>query len=95
MAIQIQVLADKDAYPRQHAVRVLARMGKTAAPALPALRKGLDDPVPYVRADCRDAIAAIEAAKDEPDAAERAAEAKVVREEIGRFVKGRTGRARD
>ena len=44
-----------------------------------------------MRAGCKVAITAIEAAKDEPDAAERAKKAKVVREEIGRFVKGRTG----
>ena len=73
---QIQLLSDKDAYPRQLAVRVLGRLGKWAAPALPAVRAGLNDPVPYVHTDCQDAITAIEAAKDEPDA-ERAEKAKV------------------
>ncbi len=92
---QIQLLADKSPYARQHAVRVLSRMGKSAAPALPALRARLDDPVAYVRADCKSVIAAIEAAKEEPDAAERAAKAKVTREEIGRFVKGLPGKAKE
>jgi hypothetical protein len=87
----IQMVEDKQVHARQHAVRVLGRMGKAAAPALPALRAGLDDPVPYISADCKSAIAAIEAAKDEPDAAERAEKAKVVREEIGRFLKERPG----
>jgi len=85
------MLAGKDTYSRQ-IIGVLGGMGKTAAPALPALRKVLDDSVPYVRKDCQASIAAIEAAKEEPDTAERAARAKVVREEIGRFVKGRAGK---
>src|SRR5262249_9083930 len=80
LATLIQMLENKDAHTRQHAVRVLGGMGKSAAAALPALRAGLDDPVKYVRADCQDAITAIEAAKDEPDAAERAKKAKVARE---------------
>jgi hypothetical protein len=91
LATLIQMLAGRDAYSRQIAVGVLGEMGKAAAPALPALRKVLDDSVPYVRKDGQAAIAAIEAAKEEPDAAERAAGAKVVREQIGRFVKGRPG----
>jgi hypothetical protein len=95
LATLVQMLAEKDAYPRQIAVRVLASMGKAAAPALPALRAGLDDPIPYVRTDCQSAIATIEAAKDEPGATERAEKAKAVREEIARFVMARPGNARE
>jgi hypothetical protein len=48
-----------------------------------------------VRAEAAQRIAAIEAAKEGPDAAEQAARTKVVREELGRFVKGGTGKARN
>jgi hypothetical protein len=92
---QVQVLADKAPYARQHAAMVLSRMGKAAAPALPALRARLDDPIPYVRNTCQDVIASIESAPDDPGAAERAKTARAVREEIGRFVKTRSGKGKE
>jgi hypothetical protein len=67
-------------------------MGKAATPALPALRARNDDPVPAVLKSCEEAVASIEAAKDEPGAAGRTAKAKAVREEIVRLVKARTER---
>jgi hypothetical protein len=92
---QVQVLADEAPYARQHAAMVFAQMGKAAAPALPALKARLDDPIPYVRNTCQDVIASIEAAPDDPGAAERAKKAKAVREEIGRFVKARSAKGKE
>jgi hypothetical protein len=67
-------------------------MGKAATPALPALRGRKDDSVPAVVKSCEEAVASIDAAKDDPGAAERTAKATAVREEIARLVKARTER---
>ncbi len=88
LATLVQILAEKDAQPRQVAVRVLASMGKAVAAALPALWAGLDDPIPYVGTNCQSAIGTIETAKDEPGATERAEKTKAVREEIARSCDG-------
>jgi hypothetical protein len=95
LATQIEMVSDKEAYTRQHAAAVLGRMGKAAAPALPALRARLDDPVPFVRNSCQTAIASIEAAEDDPGAVDRAKKAKAVREEITRVVKSRRGEGKE
>jgi hypothetical protein len=89
LATLIEMVSDKGDHARWYAVEPLARLGKAAAPALPALRAALDNAVPQMRAAIQDAIKAIEAAPDEPGAAERAEKAKAAREEIGRFVKSR------
>jgi hypothetical protein len=89
LEILTQALSDKQLYSQQRAAEILRRMGKAAAPALPALRAGLHDPVPFVRASCQEAIAAIEAAKDESELAERAKAMQQAREQIGRFVESR------
>ena len=70
--------AEKDAQPRQVAVRVLASMGKAVAAALPALWAGLYVPIPNVGTNCQSAIGTIETAKDEPGATERAEKTKAV-----------------
>lgn len=93
LATVIEMLDAQEAYPRQLAIRELGRMGKSAASALPALKARLDDPVPYIRSDSKDAIAAIEAGPEAPDAVVRAEKARAVREEIGRFMKARGGNA--
>jgi HEAT repeat protein len=92
-AVLMQMLDDKQAGPPHHAVEVLGRMGKAAVPALPALRAGLANTDGNVRITYQTAIKAIEAAKDDPDAAERLEKAKAARDEIGRFVKARAGKA--
>jgi hypothetical protein len=47
-----------------------------------------------VRASFREAIATIEAAKDGPEAAQRAKAIKEAREQIGRFVENRKAAAK-
>ena len=95
LAVLIEMLADKDKYRRGSAVDMLGRMGKAAAPALPTLRAGLANASPDARAAFQGAITAIEAAKEEPDAAKRAEKAKAAREEIERLVKRREEKVKE
>jgi hypothetical protein len=95
LATLIKTLADKNEYPRRCAAGDLGRMGKAAAPALPVLRAGLDDPDQNVRNAFQWAVTAIESAKDEPGAAERAEKERFLRQEIGRFLKTLPARAKE
>jgi hypothetical protein len=59
-------------YVRRCAASALCRLGKKAAPALPALKSGLSDPDVNVRNAFADAVAKIEGATDEPPAEDAA-----------------------
>lgn len=72
----------------------MTRFGPDPA-ALALLKQLLADKSPYPRQHAAQVLSKMEAAKDEPGAAERAARAKRVREEIGRIVKARSAKAKN
>jgi HEAT repeat protein len=53
------MLQDSDAYPRRFAALSLGKFGKQAEPAVPALRKALEDPKPEVREAASNSMVAI------------------------------------
>src|SRR5262249_16790859 len=67
----------------------LSRRGKEAEAALPLLREGLLDRDVNVRNVCQYAVNAIEKARPDPAAAERARRQKAVRDDIRRWLKAR------
>src|SRR5262245_1242854 len=60
---------DKNEYVRRVAAGCLGRVGAGARAAVPALKKGLDDPDPNIRATFKAALSQIEKAQEVPGAA--------------------------
>jgi hypothetical protein len=82
----VGVLKDeKHEYVRRCAAGALSRLGKKAAPALPLLKTGLDDPDVNIRNAFDYAIKQIEAAKEEKPDEERAKRQAALLKGIGGF----------
>ncbi len=93
-AAAVAVLAEllkkeKNEYPRRCAAGSLQRLGKSAAPALPLLEAGLDDPDKNVQAAYKSAVEAIKAAPEEKDRAEKVRKAAAIRADVARFLKAK------
>jgi HEAT repeat protein len=78
---------DKHEYARRSAAGALSRMGKKAAPALPLLKAGLNDPDVNVRNAYEYAIKQIEGAKDEKPDEEQLKRQRLLLEGISAFRK--------
>jgi hypothetical protein len=90
VATLIEVLKkEKHEYPRRCIAGSLQRLGKSAAPALPLLEAGLNDPDKNVQAAYKSAVEAIKAAPEDKDRAEKVKKAATIRADIGRFLKAR------
>ncbi|MDM8007624.1 MAG: M56 family metallopeptidase [Phycisphaerae bacterium] len=66
----IRLLAEKDIYPRESAIRALGQISSAALPAVAKLTQFLDDPQPRLRDAARQALARIQdaqSASGEPD----------------------------
>ena len=84
----IEVLkSDKHEYARRSAAGALSRLGKAAAPALPVLKAGLNDPDVNVRNAYDYAVKQIEGAKDEEPGAEQGKRQQAILEGISAFRK--------
>jgi hypothetical protein len=79
---------DKHEYARRSAAGALSRMGKKAAPALPILKEGLNDPDVNVRNAYEYAVKQIESANEEKPDEKRAARLRVLMEGISEYRKG-------
>jgi hypothetical protein len=83
---------DKNEYVRRSVAGALFREGWLARSALPELRKLADDPDVNVKNAVRQAVEAIEKAKEEPGWKEQARLAAAVRKDIAAFLKERAAR---
>jgi HEAT repeat protein len=79
----------KSAYVRLVAAHCLGRVGARAKTALPALKAGLGDPNPNVRTACRDAVAQIEKARDEPGWAAELKKRRAIFKDLDEWQKAR------
>lgn len=88
VAVLVEVLQkEKNEYPRRCVAGSLQRLGKSAAPALPLLEAGLNDPDKNVQAAYKSAVEAIKAAPEEKGRAEKVKNTVAVRADVGRFLK--------
>jgi hypothetical protein len=78
---------DKHEYVRRCAAGALSRLGKKAAPALPILKAGLDDPDVNIRNAFDYAVKQIEGAKEETPDEERAKRQATILDGISKFRK--------
>jgi hypothetical protein len=78
---------DPDAHLRRMAAVYLAELGTRGRPAVPALKKGLEDADANVRESCKRAIERIDNAKDDPAAEERRRKEQAISKDINAFVR--------
>jgi hypothetical protein len=78
---------DKHEYVRRSVASALARLGRNAKPALPAMRKMLRDPDPNIRNAFQQAVAMIEKAKENPREEELAKLQEAICKDIDRYLK--------
>jgi hypothetical protein len=87
VAALVEVLKrEKHEYPKRCIASSLQRLGKSAAPALPLLEAGLNDPDKNVQAAYKSAAEAIKSAPEEKDRAEKVKQAAAIRADLGRFL---------
>jgi hypothetical protein len=79
----------KSEYVRRVAAHCLGRVGAGARTALPALRAGLGDPDPNVRAACRSAVEQIEKVRDEPGWAAELKKRRAILKDLDEWQKAR------
>jgi hypothetical protein len=95
VAALLEVLKkEKHEYVRRCVAGSLQHLGKSAAPALPLLEEGRNDPDKNVQAAYKSAVEAIKAAPEDKDRAEKVQKAAAVRADIGRFLKALPARAK-
>jgi hypothetical protein len=96
VAALVEVLKkEKHEYPRRCIAGSLQRLGKSAAPALPLLEEGLNDPDKNVQVAYKSAAEAIKASPEEKGRTEKVKKAAAVRADIGRFLKALPAKAKE